>query len=296
MKKRMILLGSMMLMMVFLMAGCGSGSGNSADTDQAEDKGASASDRPAFDLTQIDWNVESGIVDGNRMVTFGYTNNTDYEVVDFDLEFKVKEDVTEEQLEQYSELKEKAKTMEHDIGEITCQAMTSKCVAPGASVDGQPCLLDGTIEYYTDFDSYEVFEPDMMTVVLSDGKKLYEAYYDFSSQKTTVDEEVLDAYNWPDSALAKAVPKPEVRYLAISYDNEDSLYARAFGVSREACSEYIDACKAMGFDQNIDDSDETYGAGGTRYFSADNGNGIKVDVDYYPSDDEMQISVDREDE
>lgn len=296
MKRRMILLGSIMLMMIFLMAGCGSDGGNNSDTDQAEDKAASDSGKPAFDLSQIDWSVESGIIDGNRVVTFGYTNNTDYEVVDFDLEFKVKSDVTDDQLEQYSELKEKAENMEHDIGEITFQCMTSKCVASGESLDGQPCGLDGTIEYYTDFDSYEVFEPDMMTVVLSDGKKLYSAYYDFNSQKTTVDEDVMDAYTWPSSALAKAVPKPDVRYLAISYEGEDSLYARAFGVSRDACGEYIDACKAMGFDQNIDDSDETYGASGTRYFNADNGNGIKVDVDYYPSDDEMQISVDREDE
>ena len=295
MKKRMILLGSIMLMMVLLMAGCGSGAGTS-DTDQSNNKAASNADKPAFDLSKIDWNVESGIVEGTRVVTFGYTNNTEYEVIDFDLEFKVKGDVTDDQLEQYSELKEKAKNMEHDIGEITFQCMTSKCVAPGESIDGQPCCLDGTIEYYTDFDSYEVFEPDMMTVVLSDGKTLYSAYYDYISGKTTVGEDTLDAYTWSDSALAKAVPKPDVRYLAISYDNEDSLYAKAFGVSRDACGEYIDACKAMGFDQNIDDSDEKYGASGTRYFNADNGNGIKVDVDYYPSDDEMHISVDREDE
>lgn len=296
MKKRLVLLGSIMLMMAFLLAGCGSGGGGTSDSGQSEETAASESARPAFDLSQIEWNVESGIVDGVRVVTFGYTNNTDYEVVDFDLEFKVKGDVTSEQLEQYSELREKAESMEHDIGEITFQCMTSKCVKPGESIDGQPCGLDGTIEYYTDFDSYEVFEPDMMTAVLSDGKKLYSAYYDFSSQKTTVDEDVMDAYTWSNSALAKAVPKPDVRYLAISYENEDSLYAEAYGVSRDACGEYIDACKAMGFKQNIDDSDETYGASGTRYFSADNGEGIKVDVDFYPGDDEMQINVNREGE
>ena len=296
MKRTRMLMICILMMTIFLLAGCGSGGGGSSDTAKPEDKAVSGGGTPAFDLSQIDWNVESGIVDGNRVVTFGYTNNTDYEVVDFDLEFKVKGDVTSDQLEQYGELKEKAENMEHDISEITFQCMTSKCVAPGETLDGQPCGLDGTIEYYTDYDSYECFEPDMMTVVLSDGKKVYSAYYDFSSQKTTVDEDVMDAYTWSDSALAKAVPKPDVRYLTISYEGEDSLYARAFGVSRDACGEYIDACKAMGFDQNIDDSDEKYGASGTRYFNADNGNGIKVDVDYYPSDDEMQISVDREKE
>lgn len=294
MKKRIMLAASILLMMVFLMAGCGSGGEGGSDSESAADRGTLGGGTPAFDLSQIDWNVDSGIVEGYRVVTFGYTNNTDYEVVEFDLKFKVKDDVTDDQLKGYSELKEKAESMEHDIGEITFQAMTSKCVAPGESIDGQPCGLDGTVEYYTDFDSYEVFEPDMMTVVLSDGKKLYSAYYDFASGKTTVNEDVMNAYTWSDSELAKAVPKPDVRYLAISYENEDSLFAEAYGVSRDACGEYIDSCKAMGFDQNIDDSDEKYGASGTRYFNADNGNGIRVDVDYYPSDDEMQIKVGRE--
>ena len=299
MKKKTIIIGLMMalaLILTFLMAGCGAGSGDGSGSGDADDQTASNSGTPAFDLSLIDWSVESGIVEGYRVVTFGYTNNTDYEVVDFDLEFKVKDDVTDDQLEQYSELKEKAKDMEHDIGEITFQAMTSKCVAPGASIDGQPCGLDGTIEYYTDFDSYEVFEPDMMTAVLSDGQKLYSVYYDFTSGKTTVDEDVMDAYTWSDSELAKSVPKPDVKYMGISYEDEDSLHARAFGVSRDKCSEYIDACKAAGFDQNIDDSDEDYGASGTRYFKSDNGNGISLDIDYYPSDDEMQISLDREEE
>lgn len=294
MKKKILMITGILLMTAFLLAGCGAGGGSGAE---AGDAGAGpAGGAPAIDLSQIEWNVESGIVEGERVVVFGYTNNTDLEVADFDLQFKVKDDVTDEQLEQYSELKEKAKEMEHDIGEITISAMTSKVVPPGASIDGQPCNLDGTVECYTDFDSYEVFEPDMMTVVLSDGKKLYPAYYDFTSQKTTMGDNVIDAYTWSDSALAKAVPKPEVKYLVIEFDNEDSLYAKAFGVSRDQCGEYIDACKAKGFDQNIDDTDETYGASGTRYFQADNGNGIKLDIDYYPSDEEMQISVSKEEE
>lgn len=293
MKKKLLMLG-IMTMIVCMIAGCGSGTESGPDSERNKDAAVPEGVTPDFDLSLIDWTVESGIVDGSRVVTFGYTNNTDYEVVDFDLEFRVKNNVTDEQLEQYNELREKAKNMEHAIGEVTIQAMTSKCVAPGASIDGQPCGLDGTIEYYTDFDSYEMFEPDIMTVALSDGKKIYKAYYDFSSQKTTTGSDVMDVYTWPDSGLAEAVPKPDVRYLAISYDNEDSLYARAFGVSRDVCGEYINECKDMGFDQNIDDSDEDYGAGGMRYFYADNGSGIKVNVDYYPSSDEMQISVDKE--
>lgn len=198
------------------LTGCGGSSGFGEEAAGGDDVKAS-SGKPSVDLSQIDWTVESGVIDGNHVVTFGYTNNTDYEVVDFDLEFKVKDDVTNEQLEGYSELKEKASDMDHDIGEITISAITHKCVAPGASIDGCACNLDGTIEYYTDFDSYEVFEPDIMTAVIASGDKLYVAYYDFASGKTTLDSDTADAYTWSNSALAKAVPKPDVRYLAVSY-------------------------------------------------------------------------------
>jgi len=285
MRRIILLIAGTILMMGFLLVGCGSGSSTS-DSGDGEDATTTASGgKPSVDLTQIDWKVEPGIVDGYRVVVFGYTNNTDYEIVDFDLEFKVKDGVTNEQLEIYSELKEKANNMEHDIGEITIGAMTSKCVAPGESVEGCACNLDGTIEYYTDYDSYEVFEPDMMTAVLSDGDKLYVAYYDFSSKKTIVDDDIRNAYTWSKSSLAKALPKPDVRYMALSYDDETRLHASAYGVSREMYEAYVKACVENGFDKNVDESDDR--------FSAENADGIELDVDYYSSDDEMSIVADK---
>lgn len=275
MRRKILFIVGIILAMTFAFAGCGS------DTAEASRGGISS-----VDLSQIDWNVESGIVDGYRCVVFGYTNNTEYEIVDFNLEFKVKDGVTNEQLGAYSELKEKASDMDHDISEITIGAMTSKCVAPGESVEGCACNLDGTIEYYSDFESYEVFEPDMMTAVLSDGKKIYIAYYDFASGKTTMGDQVENAYTWSDSDLAKALPKPDVRYLMISYDEEDSLSANAYGVSKDMYDTYVEACKSKGFDQNID----TYEGS----FEADNGEGIHIDVDYYSSDDEMYISAEKD--
>ena len=103
------LINIIMICALVALAGCGAGSGSGSESGEEANQAASDSAAPAFDLSQIDWTVESGIIDGYRVVVFGYTNNTDYEVVDFDLRFKVKDDVTDDQLEQYSELKKKAK-------------------------------------------------------------------------------------------------------------------------------------------------------------------------------------------
>lgn len=262
------------------LTGCGSGSGSSGDETAKAGK-------PSVDLSQLDWTVESGIVDGIRAVVFGYTNHTDYEVVDFDLEFKVKDGVTNEQLESSSELKEKANDMEHDISEITVSAITHKCVASGDSVEGCACNLDGTIEYYTDYDSFEMFEPDMLTAVIASNDKLYIAYYDFASGRTTLGDDVSDAYTWPSSELAKAVPKPDVRYLAVTYDEADYLSAEAFDVSEEMYKAYVESCKEMGFNKEADEYDDM--------FSAENADGISVDLGYVSSDDQLYITVEKGD-
>ena len=270
------------LVIIAAFTGCGSGA-------SPESSGGTANVvKPSVDLSQIDWTVESGIIDGERTVVFGYTNNTDYEIVDFDLEFKVKDNVTNEQLEAYSELKEKAEDMDHDIGGITVSAITHKCVAPGESIDGLACNLDGTIEYYCDFDSFEMFEPDMLTAVIASEDKLYMAYYDFASSKTTMGDDVEDAYTWSDSELAKTVPKPDVRYLTTTYDEDDYLSAEAFDVSEEKYEAYVEACKEMGFNKNVDEYDDM--------FSAENTDGISVDLGYVSSDDQLYITVEKGDE
>ncbi len=41
-------------------------------------------------IENIDWNVKEGVLDGRRFVNFSYTNNSEYPVVDVEIEFKQK--------------------------------------------------------------------------------------------------------------------------------------------------------------------------------------------------------------
>ena len=97
MKKIMAFTLALMLAvtMGITLTGCGGSSGLGEEASGEGEAKAQAS-APSIDLSQIDWTVEPGIVDGYRTVTFGYTNNTDYEIVDFDLEFRVKDEREEE--------------------------------------------------------------------------------------------------------------------------------------------------------------------------------------------------------
>ena len=83
----------------------------------------------------------------------------------------------------------------------------------------------------------------------------------------------------------KAVPKPEARYLATTYDEDDYLSAEAFDVSEDAYKAYVGACKSKGFNQDIDEYDDM--------FSAKNADGISVDLGYVNSDDQLYITVEK---
>ena len=99
-------------------------------------------------------------------------------------------------------------------------------------------------------------------------------------------DEAEDAYTWSDSTIAKALPKPDVRYLMMTSDDEDYLSAEAYGVSEDTFETYVAACKENGFDQDVDEYDDNY--------TAKNADGIEIDVSYIRSDDQMYISADKE--
>lgn len=70
-------------------------------------KTTSSSPKEKINIKDIAWNVDEGIVDGERCVLLDYTNNTNYTITSFELTFKEKKNITEEEKSKlYSEVKE----------------------------------------------------------------------------------------------------------------------------------------------------------------------------------------------
>lgn len=114
------------------------------------------------------------------------------------------------------------------------------------------------------------------------------AYYDFKTDKTTVDEDnVMDAYTWSDSELAKSIPKPEVLLCRIDSDDEDSFIADTFGVSEDYYEEYVEACKNSGFTKDAETNDYTYSLD----YEAYNEDGLELDMSYSKYNEEIYIQV-----
>ena len=65
---------------------------------------------------------------------------------------------------------------------------------------------------------------------------------------------------WPDSALAKRLPSPELAYGEIKYEQEDSFCIYFGNVSREKYDSYVKQCKDAGFTVDYNKSNTVYWA------------------------------------
>lgn len=277
MKKILAIVLGLTLAFTMMLTGCGGSS-------EGEEQNAHTPD-PKFDISDIEWTVQGGVVDGYRRATLNYTNNSKFDIIDFNLQFKLKDDVTEDQVKEYSELSQKAADMEEDIMEMTFECYTSKAVGAGETIENQPCTLDGTIQYYTDVDSYELFEPDLLTVVYLSGDTLYTVYHDYVNDSTTSGE-THAAYEWPETEFAKSLPKPDSKLCTIGYEGEDSISAYVYAATRDEFEAYVEKCKQAGFEKVIESDAEGY--------EASNGEGITVDIDFYTESDEIYIDFETE--
>lgn len=257
------------------LGGCGEGSGSDGGSSNA----------PKFDFGCIEWGVGTSVIEGDRVVTFGYDNNSDYDIAELSLEYKLKDDVTEEEIAKYSELKEKAENMEEELSDLTISVRVDNIVEAGGSVSDIPMNLDKTIQYYTEYDAYDLFEPDIMTVLYFKGNDIYTAYYDYKSQETSYSDEVLKAFTWSDSELAKKLPKSDARIAIVGFDDETRFHVNTYGVTKEKYEEYIGQCKEAGFTKNIDNDVDWN-------WEAEDAEGNKVDLIYDSSSDELSIAID----
>ncbi len=303
-KKTTAILGA--LLCVSLLCGCESGntdagsglaqnetagsevSENTGKTDEKKDRNT----EKLLDIADLDFGVSSGIVDGKRYAVFGYTNNSEYTVVEFKLTLVEKPGLTPEQKEAYIadlvgvfgldetdpdevEAFEEVKNME-----ISMHAFTEDVVSPGESSEPVRCEYYSGYQYVTNPSHGELVEPDIATVRYIDGNTIRKVYYDLKSGSRTKDKEEETAFYWTQNALKDVIPKPDAQYVERYYDDSDTEFGfRVHGWSESDYRDYIAVCKEAGFT----DTAEEWGMS----FTASNSDGCTVDLYYYSYGSEM---------
>lgn len=256
--------------------------GDAEDEDTVEGEDEAEDGNIGINIEDIAWEVDEGIVDGKRCVLLSYTNNSPCTIAGFEITFKERSDLTEEEKQAfYADIQEMFESDDEEIEElkeypISMSAKTERVTDAGESVTNITC------SYYTgyyslkDINHYSLVEPDIATVRYVDEDNIYTVYYDYSSGKHSAESETEAAYQWPQTDLGSKIPKPDVKILESSLDMEELLMFDAYGMSLEQFDAYVKECKSMGY--TVDPS------GYEGFYSADNAEGYNIYL-YYEEDD-----------
>ena len=239
---------AVILSVVVCFAGCGS----SEKTDKP-DKSSSNTIKEKINIEDIAWNVDEGIVDGDRYVLLNYTNNTQYTLTNFEITFKEKVGVTEEEkLKFYSDIQKKFEASDEDMEDlksrqISMHTETDRVVSPSESVSNVNCYYYGGYTYLKDIDHYNLVEPDIATIKYIDEDKIFTVYYDYGSKKYSTEAETEIAYQWSQTELGSKIPKPDVKVVKSGRDDEAIFMFDAYGFSLEQFNAYVEECKGLGY-------------------------------------------------
>lgn len=235
------------------MVGCSAG----ASPDGAMSVEPEGMPDDAVKVEQIDYEVVSGIEDGNRRAMFHYTNGSDYTVVEVSLRLTVPDDVTDDEIEStFEDLVSEDILTADEIREMGMTCESTYAVDPGET-SGDRAPLVG-LWYVTGVDQYELMEPDMALIrFLADGK-LYEEYYDYRTGAYNLSDDVIDAGQWGSGDLCEAVPRPEGALVTDVRDGETQFSFEVISMTPTDFATYVAACRDAGYTKGIAETDTTF--------------------------------------
>lgn len=307
MKKQPLLLWAWCLVLALTLSACGGTPSSSAEgkghvsvasrlekssvteEEQAPNNtGFSAKD--AIKIEELDWSIAESVLDGERFISFNYTNNSKYTVLDMEIRFKLKEGLTPEDMTPFAELKADREWTDEELMEVYIEGVNQKCAAPGETVADSPCYINGTGTQVETMAQVDLMEPEMASIaIIGDDGLGYAVFYDFMTKAYGESSSGgHDLHEWSDSELSSLIPKAEFTAVSVTTDEEDRFYFRAYDASREAYKSYVEAVKEKGFTQIEFEGDGAYPS-----YRARNGDGIEVDISYNPMREEMGGSLEK---
>lgn len=297
-----------LILSILTFSGCGSDTtiseGGKAESDKiSEDEKSEVTtekkeELPKISMKDIDWSVDSSIIDGERFVSLEYTNNTDYTIVEFDVQFKQKSSVTEEEKNKFfddiktileiddsdtDDLKKLEKLKQKDI---TMRAEAEAQSKHGNTVSGVELKYYEGYQKVRDLGHYSLVEPDIATIKFISDSKIITVYYDFLLDKYTTDSKTDDAYFWPENGLENSIPKPEAECVKdYGLNDRNTLRVLICGWNKNDFNDYVKSCKEYGFTVDVTETETM--------FLANSAKGYNLNMFYDEDDCEVSVTVDR---
>lgn len=272
---------AVILSMTGCFAGCGSG-------ETANHPGGKAI-KEKINIEDIAWNVDEGIVGGDRYVLLSYTNDTQYTITNFEITFNEKAGITEEEKSDfYSDIQEKLELSDEDMDDlksrsISMHAETDRVVNPSEAISNVNCYYYSGYFYLKDINHYNLVEPDIATIKYLDEDKIFTVYYDYGSKKYSTEAETEIAYQWSQTDLGSKIPKPDVKVVKSGRDDEAIFMFDAYGLTLEQFNAYVNECKELGYTVEPGNFEG--------FYTADNTEGYNVYLHYDEQEHSMSGTI-----
>ena len=251
--------------MVFILGACGSKEAGSEANGNTEDEKAK------IKIEELNYQVNVEVDNGERYVMMKLTNNSKYVITNFELTYKVKKDVTNEQKNKfYDEIQKNFKFNEEDVNELKQKRVanaTEQLKSKGYNVK----LTDN------------VCEPDIATIKYIDDGKIHTMYYDYANDSYSYDDEIIPSNQWTKRAIGQKIPKLDSKCIIADTDEDDEFKFEAYGFTIDEFNEYVDKCKKLGYIVDELSFDNSY--------SADNTDGYNVDLDFEEKDCAIRVTI-----
>lgn len=153
----------------------------------------------------------------------------------------------------------------------------------GDEVSNVPCHYFSGIYYLKDKAHLELMQPDIATIEFVSNGRLYTEYYDFKSQKYSLESDSEEAVQWTEKEIGTEIDKPEAEVIKVTLDLDDDLSFDVYGISEAQFEEYINLCKERGYTKDADKDEYSY--------DAERDDEYSVSVDYHQTDCIMDVSV-----
>ena len=169
--KRKLYIACVLTVIVFCVSGCEQVYRSVGTSGQGEIK-----------IKDIVWEIDEGIIDGNRSVLFACTNNSSYTIAGLELSFKEKAGVEQEEKDKfYADIQKDFSFEDEEIElvkekEISMHTYTERIISPGESIKNVRCYYFDGYYYLKNIEHYDLVEPDIIKIKYIKDDQIYTTY------------------------------------------------------------------------------------------------------------------------
>ena len=274
--------------------GSGGGGGSAADGAPAAQPKQPEPTSDAITLDEFEYTAGSSVVDGQRVVGFSFTNNSEYVVVNARLDMRFKDGVTVEQVrpllgddaEWICEQSYDPLTNDNIADKVVCGTSGWYEIGEGESSETSAFSFADYAGWLENGDIVELLEPDVLTIQFLCNDRIYTEYYDFKGESYSLSSETVDDLAWPDEDKAGSLPRPEGKHTFISGEWDDHVTVQAISMSRDEFEEYVEKLEDAGYSIEPEENSGFY----ADVMSPDEA--YELTIGYSDPDGVMSISID----